>query len=401
MTEPNAEIISIGTEILLGEIVDTNSVFIAQGLRDCGVNLYYMSSVGDNTQRICDAVKLAVSRSNIVILCGGLGPTIDDMTREAVAKAFDKPLEFHQKLLDDIAMRFETFKVQMTDNNRRQAYLPANAQVIDNPVGTAPAFYVNHNDTLVICLPGVPREMKYLFNNNVVPMLRSRFKLGVIKKIVFHTAGIGESSLDSLIGTDLLQKHNPTIGLAAHHGSVDIRLTAKAATEDEAIRLLFDVQETLLERVGSYVYGKDGESLEDILIDKLNKHAESLVITQIGIHSDIENRINDNSIKVLTYDSLEELYNSVEMSNFRDIAVEVADRQLFNQKSTISIAIVSNPEVDEGRDDEVATAVAITDGNNAKSRVYGFGAKSETAKSWVSNWSLSYVLQMLKDKYDG
>src|SRR5574341_2479699 len=130
----NAEIIAIGTEILLGEITDTNSVHIARVLRDLGVNLYFMTSVGDNEQRIADAIRIALSRAQVVITCGGLGPTVDDMTRQAAARATKRGLTFHQELLDKIAERFAGFRANMTDNNRRQAYVPDNAIVIENPV---------------------------------------------------------------------------------------------------------------------------------------------------------------------------------------------------------------------------------------------------------------------------
>ena len=234
----NAEIIAIGTEILLGEITDTNSVYIARLLRDIGLNLYYMTSVGDNEQRISDTIRIALSRAQVVITCGGLGPTIDDMTRQGVATATNRDLVFHQNLLDKIAERFTTFRAQMTDNNRRQAFLPAGAIVIDNPVGTAPSYIVEHEGKIIISLPGVPREMKFLMTESVTPYLREHFNLGngTIKARVLRTAGIGESLLDSQIGNELLQANNPTVGLAAHTGQVDIRITAKADSETQADR---------------------------------------------------------------------------------------------------------------------------------------------------------------------
>ncbi|MBZ0304441.1 MAG: competence/damage-inducible protein A, partial [Anaerolineae bacterium] len=178
MEHINAEIISIGTEILLGEITDTNSVFIARALRDIGVNVFYMSSVGDNEKRIADVIRVAMSRADVIITCGGLGPTVDDMTRQSVAAATERGLTFHQSLADAIAERFASFRVQMTENNKRQAYLPDNALLIENPVGTAPAFAVEHEGKVVISLPGVPREMKYLMGEKVIPYLRSHYNLG-------------------------------------------------------------------------------------------------------------------------------------------------------------------------------------------------------------------------------
>src|SRR5215475_14219124 len=238
----NAEIVAIGTEILLGEITDTNSVHIARVLRDLGINLYFMTSVGDNEQRIADSIRIALSRADVVITCGGLGPTIDDMTRQAVATATDRGLTFHQTLLDAIAERFSGFRAQMTENNKRQAYLPDEATVIENPVGTAPSFIVEHHGHIVISLPGVPREMKFLMNEKVIPYLKERYKLGVIKAKVLKTAGIGESLLDHEIGTTLLEMSNPTIGLAAHAGQVDVRITAKADTVSMADEMIASIE---------------------------------------------------------------------------------------------------------------------------------------------------------------
>ncbi len=236
--ELNAEVIAIGTEILLGDLTDTNSVFIARTLRDLGIDLFFMTSVGDNEKRIGDAIGIALSRAQIVITCGGLGPTIDDMTRQAVAAATGRGLTFHQELLDQIAERFKGFRSPMTENNRRQAYVPDNAVVIENPVGTAPCFAVEYGDQVVISLPGVPREMKYLLIEKVVPYLREHYGITgkIIKAKILKVAGIGESALDELIGKELLEAANPTVGLAAHSGQIDVRITAKAENVDRRRR---------------------------------------------------------------------------------------------------------------------------------------------------------------------
>ena len=252
---PNAEIIAIGTEILLGEITDTNSVFMARRLRDIGVNVFFMTTVGDNLKRIADAINAALDRAEIVITCGGLGPTVDDMTRQAVADATHRQLEFHQSLYDAIAERFRGFGVNMTANNRRQAFLPQTATAIENPVGTAPAFAVETERGMVVSLPGVPREMKFLMSSAVVPYLLQKYDLGIIVARTLRTAGIGESSLDSKIGAAILSAGNPSVGLAAHHGSVDVRITAKADTRRKALQLLDEMQAKLNAKISEHVYG--------------------------------------------------------------------------------------------------------------------------------------------------
>ena len=192
---PSAEIITIGTEILLGEIVDTNARFLARCLRDIGVDLYRKTSVGDNAKRIAQAVQQALERCDFVITTGGLGPTVDDPTREAIALAMGVSTEFRPELWQQIEERFTRYGRQPTENNKRQAYVPETSIAVENPVGTAPAFIVETGNQAIISLPGVPREMEYLMKNAILPYLRQHYTLkGIIKARVLHTAGAGESS---------------------------------------------------------------------------------------------------------------------------------------------------------------------------------------------------------------
>ena len=235
---PSAEIISIGTELLLGEIVDTNAPYLARLLRDIGVDLYRKTTIGDNTKRIAQIIQESLQRCDIIITTGGLGPTVDDPTREAVALAVGVPTEYRPELWDQIQARFQRYGRLPTENNRRQAFIPQGAVPVENQVGTAPAFIVDREEKIIISLPGVPREMEYLMQNQFLPYLRQRFDLhGIIKARVIHTAGIGESQIDEMIG-DLETLSNPTIGLLAHSGQVDVRITAKANSENEADQMI-------------------------------------------------------------------------------------------------------------------------------------------------------------------
>src|SRR4030042_1088400 len=165
---PSAEIITIGTELLLGEIVDTKSRYLARWLRDAGIDLYRKTTVGDNVKRIAFAIQQALERCDIVITTGGLGPTVDDPTREAVALAAGVKSEYHSELWEQIEARFERFGRTPTENNRRQAFIPKGAIPIENPVGTAPIFFLEHQSHVIISLPGVPREMEYLLKHEVI-----------------------------------------------------------------------------------------------------------------------------------------------------------------------------------------------------------------------------------------
>ena len=234
-----AEIVTIGTELLLGEIHDTNSRYIARALRDIGVDLYRLTTVGDNVQRITATLQEALMRADIVITTGGLGPTVDDPTREAVAKVFNVPLVYHEELWAQIQEWFSRYGRTPTENNKRQAYIPANGIAIKNDVGTAPAFAFELGTKTIISLPGVPREMEYLMQQFVLGYLKQRYTLQetVIKAWVIHTIFKSESSIDELIG-DLEKLSNPTVGLLAHPGQTDIRVTAKAESAAEAEKMM-------------------------------------------------------------------------------------------------------------------------------------------------------------------
>src|SRR4030065_1986017 len=247
---PSAEIITIGTEILLGEIVDTNAYFLARSLRDAGIDLYRKTTVGDNVRRIARAIQQALERCDIILTTGGLGPTVDDPTREAVAQAVGVNTEYHPELWEQIEARFHRYGRKPTENNRRQAFIPQGAKAIENPVGTAPIFILEHQSHVIISLPGVPREMEYLMEHEVIPYLRQHYDMhAIIKTRVLHTVGVGESQIDDLIG-DLEQLSNPTVGLAAHSGQVDVRITAKSDSAAASDALISPIEIILRNRLG-------------------------------------------------------------------------------------------------------------------------------------------------------
>lgn len=401
----NAEIIAIGTEILLGEITDTNSVFIARALRDIGVNLFFMTSVGDNEDRIESSIRIALSRAQVVITCGGLGPTVDDMTRQGVARATERGLTFHQHLLDAIAQRFNGFKMQMTENNRRQAYVPYDALIIENPVGTAPAFAVEVGDKVVISLPGVPREMKYLFTERVIPYLREKYQLGgkIIKARVLKTAGIGESMLDDAIGKELLEASNPTVGLAAHSGQVDVRITAKADTEAEADAMIADFDAKLRARIGRYIFGADEATIDRALVDTLLTHNATLLTMETGIEPIIGARLNALQPGIAsggTFSSLAalaEAYGLNEDLPIRQLAEQTLQAACERAGITAGLAVASHSGTDDRADQDELSAVAVYVNGKVRSRTYGFGGNTEVAKQFTSTWAMAMVWRMMVD----
>lgn len=277
-----AEIITIGTELLLGEIQDTNTRTLAIALRGIGLDLYRTGTVGDNQQRIAQAVSEALERCEVVLTAGGLGPTVDDVTRDGIAEAVSRELEFRPDLWQQIEARFASFGRTPTENNRRQAMLPAGSTGISNSVGTAPAFVVELEQKCVIALPGVPAELEHLLNLEVLPYLRNRLQVpAVIKSRLLRSAGTSESWIDERI-EDLERMTNPTVGLAAHPGRVDIRLTAKAGTEMEADELLWQVEATVRQRLGQRIYGTDDETLESALLDLVERRGMQLAVVESG-----------------------------------------------------------------------------------------------------------------------
>jgi nicotinamide-nucleotide amidase len=278
----HAEIVTTGTELLLGVISDTNSTYIARQFRDIGLNLYYITSAGDNQERVAGVLNAALARSDVIITTGGLGPTVDDVTREAVAQATGRELELCLSLVESIETYFAKRGYTMTENNRRQARIPKGAIPIENPVGTAPCFIVEDERGVIISLPGVPREMEYLMTHVVIPYLREKFDLSqVIKSRTLRTCGIGESTLDSMIG-DLERSSNPTVGLAAHPGQSDIRITAKADTIEQADAMLAEMESNLRARVDEVIFGVDDDTLEEVIVGLLRERDLSIAVGEVN-----------------------------------------------------------------------------------------------------------------------
>ena len=274
----HAEIVMIGTELLLGEIVDTNANRLALALRDIGLDLYYKTTVGDNLTRMTEVLNLALDRSDVIITSGGIGPTVDDVTRQAVADATGRKLVYSAELEAEIAARFSRFGRPMADNNKRQAYIPEGATPLTNPVGTAPCYLSEdvNGRGCIISLPGVPRELDHMMENTVIPLLIERMGgVKVTRVRVLRTCAVGESNVDRGIG-DLMTAGNPTVGLAAHVGQTDVRITVKADTEEEADTLVAGMEEKLRERLGVAVYGVGKVTVAEVVGDLLQEKSLKL-----------------------------------------------------------------------------------------------------------------------------
>lgn len=260
-----AEIICVGTELLLGDIVDTNSAHLSQGLAEIGIDLFHRETVGDNHDRLVCVLKNAIQSNDIVITSGGLGATCDDITKECVAEAMGLELVLHRPSLERIEEHYRRRDAVMTENNVKQAYLPEGAIVFDNDYGTAPITAVQKDGKTVIMLPGVPRELIPMFNEKIKPWLKEQFSDSAIVSRNLRLYGIGEAAAEDLL-RDLMDSYtNPTVAPYAKTGEVLLRLTAKGRDEEECNRLIDPLQELVEERVGQYVYGVDVGSLEEAM----------------------------------------------------------------------------------------------------------------------------------------
>ena len=270
-----AEIISVGTEILLGDILDTNSQYLAVRLPPMGIDLYYMSKVGDNLQRLAETIGRAHQRADLVLITGGLGPTEDDLTREAIALTLDEEMyvdaDMERRLRAFFAARGFTFP----ERNVKQAMLIPSAQAIPNPRGTAPGWWVEKDGRFIVAMPGPPAELSRMWEKEVAPRLAGLTTGDVIASRTLKTIGIGEGHLDEMV-SPLLKSENPTIGVYAKPDGVHLRLTAKASTQEAARRLIQPMEEELRRLVGDAVWGVDDDSLEAAIGAMLKERALTL-----------------------------------------------------------------------------------------------------------------------------
>jgi nicotinamide-nucleotide amidase len=409
----NAEIITTGTEILLGEIIDTNAAWIARQLREAGVNLYYKTTVGDNEARLREVIELALSRSDVVIVTGGLGPTVDDVTRTAIAAATGRPLELREDALQTLQARFARFGVQMTDNNRRQAYIPRGGVLIENPVGTAPGILVEDERGAVFALPGVPREMKRMMEDGVLPWLRVyNGDQGIIRRRVLRTVGIGESAVDSKLG-ELMHSANPSVGLAAHPGQVDVRITA-SAPDEAAVEAALDAMEARVRAViGEYVYSATPrESFPAVAARLLTERQIAVAILETNTGGVIARALaaalpDDVPAGLVTGSTsadlpsplAEEVVAAAGGGYSEALALRVAEQIAAEAEADYGLAILGSAGEDQGiyADLPGETYLALVGPGLAKARRLAFGGRDQLTQLLTGNRALLLLWRALRD----
>ena len=280
----NVELLAIGTELLLGQLVDTNTPYVAAQLADVGVNVFAAHTIGDNKTRIVAAMRSALERADGAITTGGLGPTVDDMTRDAVCEALGLESVLHQPSVDAMKAMLASMGRPERDleNNLSQAYAPAGAYVLENPNGSAPGFVAfDARGKFVASMPGVPSEMKAMLGERLIPYLRERYDLRErITTAIIHTIGIAEAEIDRRIGDLFASLENPKIAVLAHGYKCDVKVMAKAGSAGEAEALIAPVRAELERRLEGYVYGNDGETIEGAVQRELLRRGETIAVAE-------------------------------------------------------------------------------------------------------------------------
>ncbi len=287
----SAEIVTIGTEMLLGDLVDTNTAWISNRLAGLGVGIYRHTTVGDNTDRIVGALRDAASRADLVVTTGGLGPTSDDLTNACLGLLTGRPMVEYQRARAHVDEKFAAFGREPTPSNYKQALFPEGTELIPNPLGTAMGALVEWEGTLFATMPGVPSEMKGMFEETIAPLIRARSDGSIVSKTL-HFAGIGESALAEQV-QEFLDAADPTVAPLAGQGRVRLRITTRAATEEEAHQKISPVEKEILNRLGDYFYGEDEETLESSVGSLLRERGATVALAESCTGGLISKRLTD------------------------------------------------------------------------------------------------------------
>ncbi len=273
-----AEILSCGTELLLGHISDTNATYLAQSLSALGIDLFFVSQVGDNLGRVVDTLRRAWERSDLIIMTGGLGPTEDDLTRESISTLLGETMRVDPTLEAELRAMFAGRGAQMPERNIKQATLIPSAQALPNPRGTAPGWWVEKDGRIIVAMPGVPKEMHRMWEQEVIPRLKP-YTGGLIFTRILRVSGMGESTVEERLG-ELIHSSNPTLATYAKTDAVDVRITAKAETAQEAERQVSDMEVRVRQILGHHIFGTDKDTLQGVIGNLLQARQQSLAVME-------------------------------------------------------------------------------------------------------------------------
>ena len=404
----NCELISVGTEILLGDILNTNVQYLSKALASLGIGVTHHSTVGDNKQRLLDTLETAFTRCDFVILTGGLGPTPDDLTKETCAEYFGKDLYLDNSILDEIESYFTLKNIKMPESNKKQALVPEDSIVLKNNNGTAPGSIMEKDGKIIIILPGPPKEMVPMYCESVEPYLR-KFTNEIIFSKTVRTFGIGESAMSEMV-EDLLQGSNPTVAPYAKSGEALLRITAKAKNESEAQKLMAPIIAEIEKRLGKYVYGIDCQSIEEAVANLLIERKQTVAfaesctgglcakrLTDISgaseiFHCGVVSYSNDIKHKVLGVktETLEK-YSAVSEQTAKEMAEGI--RLLADSTYGVSITGYAGP----GSGEEVGTIyIAVTDGKKTVVKELLTGHRGDNCRDYNRHVAASNAFNQLR-----
>jgi len=364
--------------------------------------LFYKTVVGDNPGRMKEVIGQALDRSDLVITSGGLGPTQDDLTREIVAEATGRKLVLHQDLLEQIERRFRRRGLIMTANNERQAYVPEGAIPVENPNGTAPSFIVEDPRGVIFALPGVPFELKWLFDNQVMPYVHAKFNLSeIITYRVLKVADMGESSVDDRIGPLIANSRNPTVGVLAHPGQVDVRIAAKAANFDEAMKLIEPVDAEVRRLLGRHVFATDEENMEDTVRKLLQDKGKTIAVyedltgglvserlQQAGSERFVEGIISTSPVSIRRLLAFSRRPDRVDdlLKEPVTLTDELAWAVRAQAQSDYGLAVHAVPDPEDKAENLARgqTFISITDGKIFKKRTYNMAGRGRPDRTRIS-----------------
>ncbi|MGB9840374.1 competence/damage-inducible protein A [Thermovenabulum sp.] len=405
-----AEIICVGTELLLGDIVNTNAFVIARALKEIGIDVYYHTVVGDNFTRIKEVFQSALKRSDVIITTGGLGPTRDDITKDAIAEALNLKMIINEEALRKIEEFFKRVNREFTKNNLRQALVPETSKIIPNEIGLAPGVLLEKDDKIVIMLPGPPFEMEPMLYNYCIPYLQKKSG-AIIFSRVLKFYGIGESSLEEKLIDLIDSQSNPTIAPYAKMGEVTIRITAKAKNKEEAIQMIIPIEEEIKRRVGNYIYAFDDQKIEDVIAKMLIEKGITIAIAESctgglishkltnipGISKSLERAVvsysNKSKIELLGVNP-ETIEKNGAVSE--KTAEEMAMGIRINAKCDIGLSVTGIAGPDGGTLEKPVGLVYIgySDKNHTFSKKFLFKGKRQEIKERAAN----AALQLLREK---
>lgn len=411
-----AEIIAVGTELLLGQIANTNAQYLSQKLAEVGIGVYFHTVVGDNTQRLLQTIRLAASRSDLVVFTGGLGPTQDDLTKETVAEHIGVGLEINSPAMAHIEAFFEQRKMVMTENNRKQALVIEGSHVFTNDYGMAPGMGIAHEGTTFILLPGPPSELYPMVESYVMPYLIQLLP----DKQVFHSHvlrfyGIGESALEAQLLDLIDSQDNPTIAPYAKEFEVTLRITARAATVDEAEALIAPVEQEIHDRLGQYIYAIGESSLHEVFVSELKRRGETVACAESCTGGSVASLITMVPGSSAVYNGGIVCYTNEVKHRFLDVPESVLQtdgavsettarilaesiREKLGSTYGISVTGVAGPDPSKGKPVGLVYIGIATEGMPTVVNELRLAGKRHAIVKRAAKYALFYALQMQKER---